>query len=192
MKNIKVFIGSSSSDLIDSKYEILASEISKKLAESGCDFVFGAASVGMMGKCYEEFFKLNKLVYSYTVSKYKEDLKNLNSCKQVICPTTFGRTSCIYNEADVFLFLPGGTGTIAELFSILEENRSVDNQKEVIIYNYEGYYDKVIDLIEYFISNNFNSSDIFNNLKIYDSISDVLDRISIISNYKNKKIRRKQ
>lgn len=161
MKNKKIFIGCSSSELVNDEYMNLAIDVSLKISQLGYDFVFGAASFGMMGKCYDNFIHSGRKVYSFTTTKYEDDLLNLKSYKDKICITSFERTSSIYLECDVILFLPGGTGTFAEIFGMLEENRSINNPKEIILYNYNGFYDGVLDLIQFCVDNKFNTNDIF-------------------------------
>ena len=162
MKNKKiVFIGCSSRDAIKDEYKELATDISEMFIEEGFDLASGGASTGMMGKTFTSFHNSHKDVYSYTVEKYKEDLENLPNTFGYIYQNTFDRTKCLYQKGNIVIFLPGGTGTLAELFACIEENRTTENPKQVILYNYNGYFDKVIDLIYYCVTNNFNDDSIY-------------------------------
>ncbi len=177
MKNKKIFIGCSSSELVNDEYMNLAIDVSLKISQLGYDFVFGAASFGMMGKCYDNFIHSGRKVYSFTTTKYEDDLLNLKSYKDKICITSFERTSSIYLECDVILFLPGGTGTFAEIFGMLEENRSINNPKEIILYNYNGFYDGVLDLIQFCVDNKFNTNDIFDYFCVCYSMEEIIEKI---------------
>lgn len=173
----KIFIGCSSRNFINDKYLLLAKEVANICILRGYDLVFGASTNGMMGKCYNLFLENNQRIYSHTVSKYLDDLKNINSNSEYIHETTFDRTKGLYQDANLILFLPGGTGTIAEIFSILEENRSIDLPKKVILYNYEGYYNKLLDLIKYCVENRFNEEIIFDNFKIVNDIDELISEL---------------
>ena len=175
---MKIFIGSSSRNEINKEYLDLAEKVGKELKKYNYDLVFGAASTGMMGKITKYFNN----IYSYTVEKYAEDLKNINSKKEYILKTTFDRTKKMYKDANLLLLLPGGTGTLSELFGILEENRSVTNPKKYIIFNYNHYYDKALELIDNCIKNNFNSKDIKD---YYEVVNNIEELIKLIENKKS-------
>lgn len=156
-----VFIACSSRNEIDPNYLELASNIAKLCIEENYELAFGGASSGMMGKTFNEFCSSKVNTHAYTVDKYKKDLENLPSTFGYIYPNTFERTECLYKKADIILFLPGGTGTLSELFSCLEENRTTPVPKQIILYNYDHYFDKVLDLIYYCVTNNFNDESIY-------------------------------
>ena len=162
---MKIMIGCSSRDEIDKKYLDLAKNVAKTCNCLGYELCFGAASTGMMGECC----KTMDTVYSYTVAKYVDDLKNIPSKEEYILDTTFDRTKEMFNDADLIVLLPGGTGTLAEVFSILEENRSIDNPKQVILVNYDGYYNPVINMIYKCIELNFNSFNIYDFIKVVNT-----------------------
>lgn len=169
---MKIFISCSSRKNVAKEYIDIAREISEFLNNKGYSLLFGACSVGMMGECYKAFSN----VKSYTVDIWKEDLKNLTKSENIIVSTTMDRLKNLYLESDVILVLPGGSGSISELFSCIEENRSVSDGKKIVIYNYNGYYNFVIDCLNNSIKEKFNDESIFSNLVFVDSI-DELERI---------------
>ena len=172
---MKILITSSSRDEIAEEYLKLADTVCERIIElkKDIELVFGAANTGMMGRCTRYFDK----VYSYTVEKYVSMLKDINSTKEYILETSFDRTKEMYKESDVILVLPGGTGSLAEIFGIIEENRSIDNPKPMIIYNYNHYYDKVIEIINDCITNKFNSNSITDYFYISDDLDIVMQKI---------------
>lgn len=167
---MKIAICSSSNDSIDNKYKETARKIAKFLAENNYDLIWGAASYSIMGICYEEFAKHNRKIYGFTTKKYMDDLKNLPHATHKICNNTFEMKKEIFNNADIILFLEGGTGTISELFTYIEEVRSNDVNKKLIIYNENKHFDIVISLINDLVKRNFNSDNIFNYFKIVNNL----------------------
>ena len=167
MKKIKnVFIACSSRDAINEEYKELATKISEIFVSLDYNLASGGASSGMMGKSYQAFHNSENDVFSYTVKKYEKDLENLKGSFNYICESTFDRTKCLYQKGDIIIFLPGGTGTLGELFACLEENRTTESPKQIILYNYNGYFDKVLDLIYYCVTNKFNDESIYTYFKI--------------------------
>ena len=70
------------------------------------------------------------------------------------------------------MLLPGGTGTISEFFAYLEEVRSNDVDKMLIIYNENHHFDSSLVLINDFIKRNFNSESIYNYFKVATSFEE--------------------
>ena len=131
---MKVTISSSSSEIIDDKYIESAIKVCDYLAENGWDLNWGSGSISIMGICYDEFNKYNRKMYGYTSSKYADDIENLPNATHKIFDTTFDLKKNIFADADLVLLLPGGTGTISEFFAYLEEVRSNDINKSLVLY----------------------------------------------------------
>ena len=92
---------------------------------------------------------------------------------------TFEREARIYNEASKVLILPGGTGSLAELFSMLEDNRTIKCTKEIIIYNQDGYYYDLIKFITKLIREKFNDYSILNYIKIFNEKEDLIKYLEV-------------
>ena len=84
-----------------------------------------------------------------------------------------------------YYFLPGGTGSISELFAMLEEHRTIENPKEIILYNQNGYYAWVLELLAKLVQMGFNDTSIFSHIKVFNEQSDVL-------RYLKEKIKKKE
>lgn len=158
---MKVTISSSSNDLIDENYKKASAELTDFLASNDCDLNWGSGSSSIMGICYEQFLKHNRKMYGYTSSKYSDDIANLPQAKHTIFEDTLLLKKNIFTDADMVICLPGGTGTISEFFAYLEEIRSNDINKPLVLYNVDGHFDSTIALINDLIRRNFNSDSIF-------------------------------
>lgn len=169
---MRVTISSSSSELINAEYKESAIKVCDYLASNGWDLNWGSGSISIMGICYNEFLKYNRNIYGYTSPKYADDIENLPSAKHNIYDTTFDLKKNIFNDADLVLFLPGGTGTISEFFAYLEEVRSNDIHKTLLLYNENHHFDSTVALIDDLIKRSFNSDTIYNYFKIANSFEE--------------------
>lgn len=142
---MNIFIGCSSKDDIEKNYLTSTEEVCSYLAKEN-NLVFGAYEHGMMGKAYQEFHKQEKEITSITVSDYEDSLKNIISKKSIVEKTTFDRTKQLFQHSDILLFLPGGIGTFAELYSCIEEKRTKHLQIPIIIYNESNFFDSFLAL----------------------------------------------
>ena len=63
----------------------------------------------------------------------------------------------LIDNCDVILFLPGGIGTVYEIWAAIESKRSHEFNKPIIIYNAFGYFDPVIMMLDKIFAENFAS-----------------------------------
>lgn len=145
---MKIFIGCGSNPLINEKFLLETNKVCQMICNLNHTLVFGAYSKGMMGETYNVFTSNNKEVIGMTLPAYHDDLENLKKAKIITLDNSFERLKTIYNESDLFLILPGGTGTIAELFGLMEENKTNELNKKIIVYNYDGFYNELIDYLK--------------------------------------------
>ncbi len=169
---MRVTISSSSSESINDVYKESAIKICDYLAENGWDLNWGSGSISIMGICYNEFVKYNRHIYGYTSSKYADDIDNLPRASHKIFDTTFDLKKNIFNDADLVLLLPGGTGTISEFFAYLEEVRSNDINKTLVVYNENHHFDSTLTLIDDLIKRSFNRDTIYNYFKVANSFDE--------------------
>lgn len=169
---MRVTISSSSNDLIDESYKIASTELTDFLASNNCDLNWGSGSSSIMGICYNEFLKHDRKIEGYTSPKYTDDLENLQCANHTVFEDTFLLKKNIFTDADLVICLPGGTGTISEFFTYLEEIRSNDVDKALVLYNVDHHFDTTIDLINDLIKRNFNSSSIFDYFVVVNNLEE--------------------
>ncbi len=173
---MKIFIASGSNDSIPLKYLEETKKVCQMLCNLNNALIFGTYSKGMMGVCYNTFKDNNKDIIGITIDAYHNDLVNFKDIKVVELSNSFQRLECIFKESDMFLFLPGGTGSIAELFGLIEEMKTNEKQKKIIIYNYQGFYNKLLEYINYLSDEGFAYKKELDKLIIVDNIGD-LERV---------------
>ena len=180
---MKAFFSVSSRTNIDSDYLVDARYISNSLAEYGYDIVIGVAmNEGMPGEVLKNFNENGRKIYLKTLKIYEEDPKVFNYVDFDYANDTFERTKKIYDEGDILIMMPGGTGTTAEIMAFLEQARTdiLDGKdpKTIVIYNKDAHYDQLISLIKKYIDLRFNSDDIFAYLNVIDDKGKLVDFVS--------------
>lgn len=182
---MKFTISSSSNDRIDEKYKKSAKNLLNYLVSlENSELCWGSGSSSIMGLCYDAFSKSGKNIYGYTSSKYIDDIENLPLAKHRVFDTTFDLKKNIFNDADVVICLPGGTGTISEFFAYLEEIRSNDIDKLLVLYDENHHFKSTVDLINDLVERDFNSDTIHS---YYEVAHDVDEFGDILSRYAKKK-----
>ena len=175
---MKVTICSSSVENIDNKYKESAQELLDYLVTiDNIELIWGAGDTSLMGMCYDTFVNANRLVHGYTTRKYEDMISNLDKADIKVVDTTFDLKKGIFYDADTIIYLYGGIGSISEFFAHLEEVRSNYDNKELIIYDTEGYYDKVLELLDYSIKEQFTKENVLNMFKVVHSIEELKEII---------------
>ena len=145
---MELFIGCTSRENISEKYINDSSKLIKELAKiDGVNLVFGAYHKGLM-KIVHDSFKENSKKITGVLTEYHKKIAEFeyNYDETVIVDTTTNRFYEVFNRSDVILILPGGLGTLAELFSAIEERR-IENYKKIIIYNVNYFYTPIIEAL---------------------------------------------
>ena len=125
-----------SSRVKEEKYLTLAKEVAEFFAKRNDELICGGINDSMMKVIYEVFRENNQNISCVTLSCYNEDLSMLKNV--LLVESTFDRAKELYNQMYIAIFLPGGTGSVAELFASLEEHRTLENNKKLILLNRKG------------------------------------------------------
>lgn len=170
---MKLFIGCSCYDDISSKYMDDCKKLLDELFKNGHDLVFGACGKGIMGLSYKAAKENNREIIGIYPYVYKEDADKV-PCIQIPVKTVNERTNMIIDKSDVLVFLPGGIGTLYELFTSLESKRGSEHKKPIIIYNSCGYFDGLLTYIDKITEDGFVTDSVKNNYCVCNTIDDVI------------------
>ena len=130
---MRLFVGSSASEYVEKKYYDDCKKFLDELFNSEHDLVFGASDSGIMGLSYNSAVNNDRDVLGIYPRVYKYSAKNLE-CRKMETTTINKRMEMIIENSDVLIFLPGGFGTVYELFTSLECRRAYEFGKPIIIY----------------------------------------------------------
>lgn len=177
---MKLFIGCSSSNNIPQEYfedcKVLLEELMKEN-----DLVFGACNSGLMGLAYNTTLKANGSITGICPEAYKDDFKTLKCNIEITTKSVSERTDSVISSSDALVFLPGGIGTIYELFTAIESKRCHEFDKPIVVYNSNGYFDKLLEFMDKVYSEKFSGFKDKRNYLVTDSISSIL---YYLNNYK--------
>ena len=177
---MRVFMACSASDRVPTKYQELASTIADNLAERDHKLLIGGVATGMMGKCFLSFKFKDKRVKGIADLSDLDVMKNVEFDATDVANSTFERTKKLYESAQAVIVLPGGIGTYSEFFSILDEKRTRNDDKPVILVNYDGFFDDILHTIKYGNSLNFisdNDAQLFTVVTNHYELDDELDKL---------------
>ena len=177
---MKIFIGCSSSDNIDAAYIESCKDIIDSLMKNTNELLFGAMNEGIMGLSYKIAKGNNIKITGIAPEYYKSDFKHLECDNEIITAGVSERTETLIKKADAVLFLPGGIGTMYEIFAAIEMKRSKEIDKPIIIYNCLGFFDDFIIMLDKIYKENFTRREV---QSLYYVVTEVHEAVNYINNY---------
>ena len=174
---MKIFISCSSSEEISDEYKIVTKYLNKKLSKNNY-LVFGSVNRGLMGICYHEFLKNNRNIIGICYEMYKDEIKDLKLDEVYMVNTLEESNRVLQQKSDIIIVLPGSYGTLSEFINILEEKRTKLHDKEIILFNINGFYNDMINMFSK-IYNNISPKYDFNSLcKVFNTVDDIIKYIN--------------
>ena len=147
MKHICVFCGSSSGR--QALYQQAAIDLGTTLARQGIHLVWGGGRVGLMGTIADavlaEGGQTVGVIPSFMVER---EVEHTGSTELIEVDTMHTRKAIMAERADGFIALPGGFGTLDELFEILTWAQLQIHGKPVGLLNVGGYFDPLLQWID--------------------------------------------
>ncbi|PSL12205.1 hypothetical protein CLV44_11939 [Marinobacterium halophilum] len=145
--NITVFCGSSNGT--DPIYQQTARELGGVFAEQGIELVFGGGHVGLMGTIADAVLANGGHVHG-VIPEYLQSRELAHEGLTVleVVPDMHARKARMAELADAFVALPGGIGTLEELFEVWTWGQLGHHEKPVVLYNVNGFYDPLLAFVE--------------------------------------------
>ena len=180
IKSVCIFCGSSSTQRKKSSFKKEHGEIAKNigrgLALKKIKIIYGGANVGLMGIMADEAIKNNGEVIGIAMKSFKSwGVLHKKISKMYLVSTLQKRKELMYNKSDVFIALPGGIGTIDEVFEVIATNILTKKNKLLILLNYKRFWDKLINLLDTNIKQKYSKKEIKNNIKVTTSVKGIFD-----------------
>lgn len=168
IKAITAFCGSKSGNKLS--YESAATAVGNYLASAGIQLIYGGGSKGIMGAIANAVLQHKGQVLGIIPKLLLEwEAQHQGLTELIVTDTMHERKLLLYERGDIALVLPGGMGTLDELFEMLTWNNLRIHDKKVIVYNWEGFYDPLLAMLDQMESDGF----------LYDSWK---DRLIVCSN----------
>jgi uncharacterized protein (TIGR00730 family) len=148
MKSVAVYCGSSSGN--QEMYVQQAQEMGRELARRGLTLVYGGGCVGLMGVIADavlaEGGKVIGVIPGFLADK---ELAHKGCTELHVVETMHQRKLLMADLADGFVAMPGGFGTLEELFEVLTWGQLGLHGKPVGLLNTLGFYDALLALLDH-------------------------------------------
>ena len=175
IKSICVYCGSSPGRL--EAYSIAARTLAKSLVERNIRLVYGGASVGIMGVVADTVLQLGGLVVGVIPeAMVRKEIAHKNLTELHVTSSMHARKSLMAELSDGFIALPGGIGTLEELFEAWTWAQLGFHDKPCGLLNVEGYFDPLIAFLDHAVAEQFVKQEHGSMLIIESNPETLLDR----------------
>ncbi|VAI35509.1 unnamed protein product [Triticum turgidum subsp. durum] len=178
-RRVCVFCGSSSGKR--SSYRDAAVELGRELVARGMGLVYGGGSLGLMGEVSESVHKAGGHVIGVIPTALMgKEITGETVGEVVAVSGMHERKAAMARNADAFIALPGGYGTLDELLEVITWAQLGIHTKPVGLLNVEGYYDFLLAFIDKAVDDGFIRPA---HLHIFVSASDARDLVRKLEEY---------
>lgn len=145
---MKIAVFCSANDSIVDKYKKEVEELGRWIADNGHSLVYGGSNTGLM-ECVARAAHDGGATVIGFIPQIMEKGGRVSSYVDVDipCDNLSDRKDLMLSQADAIVALPGGIGTLDEAFTVAASKTIGYHQKKVLLYNINGFWDKLIDLL---------------------------------------------
>ena len=139
----------SGSRRIDEIYTDKAYELGRAIAKKGHTLVFGGGDTGMMGACAHGVHDNNGRSIGIAPQWIGDFEPLCENCSDFIYVDSMDERKKEFEKySDAFIISPGGIGTLDEFFEIITLKKLKQHNKEIIVFNIDGFFDKMFEMID--------------------------------------------
>lgn len=176
MKTLCVFCGSSTGN--DSFYIKKAQELGNNMAASGIELVYGGGSIGLMGVLADAVLEQGGRVTGVIPRfLYERELGHEGITNLIVVESMHERKMKMAEHANGFLAMPGGIGTLEELFEVFTWSQLALIEKPVALFNPNHYFDSLLAFLDHMVGEGFLVDETRNRLIAGSDVVNLLSRM---------------
>ena len=175
---MKICVFCSANQQIDPAFLTMTVELGRWAAENSHTIVYGGVNQGLM----ECVAKATKEAGGHTIGVVPMIVEKSGRLSDYVdvdipCDNLSDRKQLMMDQSDVFIALPGGIGTIDEIFTVASSSTIGYHQKKVILYNMKGFWDGLIAVLDDLQARGMIRGEWRDYIKTADSIEEISQMI---------------
>lgn len=176
---VAVFCGAQNA--VPEEHLNIATQLGTTLAKAGRTLVYGGGDCGLMGRVANAVLESKgNVVGVFPRGLRRIEIEHKGLSKMFLVDTMHERKQIMYDHADVFVILPGGCGTLDEMFEVITWRQIGIHDKPVLILNHNGYWDHLAALLEHMVETGFARAETRRFYQVVNSFEELLDALQIV------------
>jgi uncharacterized protein (TIGR00730 family) len=177
MRSIGVFCGSNTGT--GTAYAEAARSLARAIAARGLRLVYGGGSIGLMGELGKAALAAGGHVIGVTPRRLIEkEVVHRGLTELRVVETMLERKALMAELSDAFIALPGGLGTLDELFEMLTWSQLGIHRKPCALLDVDDYYGKLAEFLDHAVAQRFITPQHRAMLIVERDAGTVLDRLA--------------
>ena len=146
---MKICVFCSANEHIDPEYFSAAAELGKWAACQGHDIVYGGVNQGLMERLAQAVHEAGGRTIGVVPTMVEKTGRTSDFVTILIpCDNLTDRKQLMMDQADVFVALPGGIGTLDEVFTVVASATIGYHHKKVVLYDVNHFWQPLISLLD--------------------------------------------
>jgi uncharacterized protein (TIGR00730 family) len=177
VKRVLVFCGSSPG--LRPEYVEAATLLGRLLASRDLELVYGGASVGLMGAVADGVLEAGGSAIGVIPNRLVEsEIAHAGLTKLHVVETMHDRKALMAELSDAVIALPGGTGTLDELFELFTWSQLGLHRKPLSVLDVAGYWQPLLAFLQHAVQERFLRAEHLATLIVSDVPEELLDRLA--------------
>ena len=153
---MRICVFGSSSERLDEVYLDAAEACGRLLGQGGHTLIFGGGGSGLMGACARGASAAGGETVGVAPRFFEGSGMMDRECSRFVWTESMAeRKTAMENEAEGFLVLPGGIGTMEEYFEVLTLRQLGRHAKPIVLLNTAGYFDSLAAFLRSMVDKGF-------------------------------------
>ena len=176
MKKICIYCGSSVGK--SALYTEKAKDLAFAMAKRKKTLLYGGGDIGLMGIIADVMLQNNAPVIGI-IPRHIVDLEvaHQDLTELITVDSMAERKTLLIEKADAFIAMPGGFGTLDELFETLVLFQLNLIRKPTGLYNVNGYFDRLLQFIDHMVEEGFVRKEHRDSIIVSDHPEELLDKL---------------
>jgi uncharacterized protein (TIGR00730 family) len=173
IRRLCVYCGSAG--MVDEGYRAAASELGTRLAAAGIELVYGGGRVGLMGLLADAALASGGGVTGIIPVRLAEaELAHLGATKLIVVDSMHDRKREMAERSDAFAILPGGIGTLDEMFEILSWKKLKLHAKPIFLVDIAGYWGPLRAVLDHVVAKGFALPEAHDLLQVVSTVAELM------------------
>jgi uncharacterized protein (TIGR00730 family) len=177
IRRLCVYCGSSGA--VEPQFREAASELGAHLGAAGIELIYGGGRVGLMGLLADAALTAGGKVTGIIPARLlRAEVAHRDVTELIAVDSMHDRKRLMAEKADAFAVLPGGIGTLDELFETLSWKQLELHDKPILLVDIGGYWGRLRDLLDHIVASGFAREQTRGLLHVVPSVAALMTALS--------------
>lgn len=187
---MKIFVCGSVAKKIEPKYLEGIAKIAKNITDNHDGIISVGSKTGSIGEMYQNVIAADGFVDIIVPTPYASEAEGMIANSITKVDTLFMLQQVALRNTEITLVLPGGNGTLAELYMITDSIKSKFDSDKVLIYNINGFYDDIKRMNDFMLNAGTLNEEQYHYFTWCNTADEVIEelekqRTKLLNSYKN-------